>query len=175
MSLQTSGLWMSNGRYLIFMIRARKCPQARKRTLAEDFEFGWSNHHCENPVLGDFFMLSPKFFSVRAAGGGFHFRGLKAFKSVVLAPSARGLRQLLWFSKEFVLWNDARKGILNSNFDDRGDSTSERRFKSIKNVRFLLSSSKNLLNRNAIKRKNMVIWGYFTAPKSPRKNFGVKH
>ena len=34
---------------------------------------------------------------------------------------------------------------------------------------------KNLLNRNAIKRKNMGIRGYFEAPKAPRKFFGVKH
>ena len=33
----------------------------------------------------------------------------------------------------------------------------------------------NLLNRNAVKRKNMGIWGYFVAPNPPRKNFGVKH
>ena len=39
----------------------------------------------------------------------------------------------------------------------------------------IFSFSKNLLVRNAIKRKNMGIWGYFAAPKAPRKNFGVKH
>ena len=26
------------------------------------------NHHCENPVLGDFFVSSPKFFSARVGG-----------------------------------------------------------------------------------------------------------
>ena len=39
----------------------------------------------------------------------------------------------------------------------------------------IFSFSKNLLNRNAIKRKNMGIWGYFAAPKAPPKFFGVKH
>ena len=39
----------------------------------------------------------------------------------------------------------------------------------------IFSFSKNLLNRNAIKRKNMGIWGYFAAPKAPRKNFELKH
>ena len=39
----------------------------------------------------------------------------------------------------------------------------------------IFSFSKNLLKRNAIKRKNMGIWGYFAAPKAPLKNFGVKH
>ena len=38
----------------------------------------------------------------------------------------------------------------------------------------IFSFSKNLLNRNAIKRKNMGIWGYFAAPKAPRKNFELK-
>ena len=33
----------------------------------------------------------------------------------------------------------------------------------------IFSFSKNLLNRNEIKRKNMGIWGYFAAPKAPRK------
>ena len=37
----------------------------------------------------------------------------------------------------------------------------------------IFSFSKNLLNRNAIKRKNMGIWGYFAAPNEPRKFFGV--
>ena len=50
------------------------------------------NHHCENPVLGDFFVSSPKFFSARV-GGYSHFWGPKAPKSGVRAPKARGLRK----------------------------------------------------------------------------------
>ena len=53
------------------------------------------DHHCENPVLGDFFVSSPKFFSARVGGGYSHFWGPKAPKSGVRAPKARGLRKFL--------------------------------------------------------------------------------
>ena len=53
--------------------------KAFKQALKNDTtKFDGRDHHCENPVLGDFFVSSPKFFSARVGEGYSHFFGPRA-------------------------------------------------------------------------------------------------
>ena len=73
-----------------------------------------SNHHCENPVLGDFSVSSPKFFFARL-GGMLPLLGAEGPQKWV--PRAEGVR----FTKIFVIFEGicALKRCSERDFDQK--------------------------------------------------------
>ena len=51
------------------------------------------NHHCETPVLGNFFVSSPKFFSARVEGQVVGLLGAEGPQKWTPRAKARGLRK----------------------------------------------------------------------------------
>ena len=74
-----------------------KQNQNRTCTVNHSLSALVDKHHCENPVLGDFFVSSPKFFSARVGGGVLPLLGAEGPQK--WGPRAEGVR----LTKIFVI------------------------------------------------------------------------